>query len=374
MQKKQGSAFLSYSLGIGLLIVGSLVSCQKRSSSPRPVLEKDPTGLIIPNQALPPISSVEGSVLWPNGQVSYTMKIKNRSYLQVNGLVAPASYSRFLEQGSPVQNTEVKQQIRQDLLASLSQLEKQVKEEFLLKEIVAETGYYSMWIPYSEELWSRLQSVTQLPLPLTLEAVASDPQELARIQLQSEQINQLIASSHAKDSTDGFSGLVRIGVTNEWLEDIERELGERPDGSLVKVGITDTGITYNHPSFQNAVGQPRIAYMKDFTQEGKVYFPDTAKFTVRLGTAQEAQALGAKEENLLIAEDVSGHVNPVASTPAADGTALIALAKESPILVPADLRLAVQAGAVIKLGFLSELAFNGARGGAFDLNRNDKKD
>ncbi len=373
MQKKPGSAFLNHSLCFSLLLAGGLVSCQKRSS-PRPSADKDPTGLIVPTQPLPPIGPVGGTVQWPNGQVSYTLKIKGRQYLQVNGLIAPASYSRFLEQGSPLANDGVKQELRQSLLGALATLESQVHEQFLMKDIVAETGYYSMWIPYSESLWSKLQNVTELPIPLTLEAVGSDPKELDRIRLQSEQINKLIVAGNSKDTTDGFSGLVRIGVTNEWLQALNQELGEKADGSMVKVGITDTGITFNHPSFQDEAGKPRIAYMKDFTQEGKVYFPDTAKFTVRLGTAQEAQDLGVKEENLLYAEEVSGHVNTVASTPAADGPFLISVPKGSPIVVPTEVRQALQNGSSIKLGFLSETAFNGPKGDSFDLNRNLKKD
>ncbi|HYX38036.1 MAG TPA: S8 family serine peptidase [Oligoflexus sp.] len=298
------------------------------------------------------------------------MKIKNRNYIQVNGLVAPVTYSQFLEHGSPVHSSEVRDEIQQSLISSLKKLEADVNEEFLLKQIVPEAGYYSMWIPYSETVWSRLQAVKQLPVPMTLEAVTTDPSELQRVAQQSEQINQMIVAGQAKDKTDGFSGLVRIGVTNEWLQALEQELGEKVDGSLVKVGITDTGITYNHPSFLDSAGKPRVTYMKDFTQEGKIYFPNTAKFTVRLGTADEATAAGTLASNLLIADDVSAHVNIVASTPVADGANLMPVPKGTALVVPAEVRQAVQDGASVRLGFLAEIAL----GASFDLNRNRKTD
>jgi subtilisin family serine protease len=370
MQTNRGSARLSLSLCLSLLVAGGLMSCQKRSSSPRASVEQDPGGLIIPTQPLPPLDANDGVIKWPNGQISLTMKIKNRNYIRVNGLVAPVTYSQFLERGSPVHNAEVKDAIRQSLVQSLNKLEADVNEEFLLKDIVPEAGYYSMWIPYSDGVWSRLQAVKELPVPMTLEAVTTDPDELQRVVRQSERINQMIVAGQAKDKTDGFSGLVRIGVTHEWLQTLEQELGERPDGSLVRLGITDTGITYNHPSFLDHEGKPRVIYMKDFTQEGKVYFPGTARFSVRLGTAADALRQGTHEENLLIAEDVAAHVNTVASTPAADGINLVSLPKGAAMIVPADVRRAVQDGASVRLAFLAELGL----GASFDLNRNRKND
>lgn len=370
MQTNRGSARLSRSLCFSLLFAAGLMSCQKRSSSPRPTVEQDPGGLIIPTQPLPPLDAGDGVIKWPNGQISIAMKIKNRNYIQVNGLIAPVTYSQFLERGSPLHDAEVKDAIRQSLVSALNKLEADVREEFVLKDIVPEAGYYSMWIPYSESVWSRLQAVKDLPVPMTLEAVATDPNELQRIAKQSEQINQMIVAGQAKDKTDGFSGLVRIGVTNEWLQSLDQELGERADGSMVRVGITDTGITYNHPSFLDKDGKPRIIYMKDFTQEGKVYFPTTARFSVRLGTAADATRTGAREENLLIAEDVAAHINAVAATPAADGLNLVSLPKGAAIVVPADVRRAVQEGASVRLALMPEVGF----GPSFDLNRNRKSD
>src|SRR5690606_40283179 len=69
-----------------------------------------------------------------------------------------------------------------------------------------EAGYYSMWIPYEEALWNRLRAVKELPVPMTLEAVTTDPHELERIAQQSKAINDMIVAGKAKDTTDGFSG------------------------------------------------------------------------------------------------------------------------------------------------------------------------
>ncbi len=374
MDKKRSPHRLSRSLCVGLLL-SLLPSCQRASQTPRPGAEKDPAGLIIPTQPLPPIGSSGNEVKWPNGQSSFTLRIKDRNYVQVQGLIAPAAYAQLVEQGNPLNNGEVKRILAAELERGLAELESKTGENFLLKQIVPELGYYTMWIPYSETTWSKLQAIRELPTPLTLEAVATDPEELSRIVRQSDAINSLIVAANAKDSTDGFSGLVRIGVTNEWLKSLDAELGERADGSLVKVGITDTGITYNHPSFYDANGVSRITYMKDFTQEGKVYFPDTAQFTVRSATASEALGLGLPESQLVYAEDVSALVQTVAALPPADGENLVKIPKGTPLVLPADVRKALDEGASVRLGLLAETAFLSTRNGAsFDLNRNGKND
>jgi subtilisin family serine protease len=369
VQKQRASVIFSRVLCLSLVVAGG-VSCQKRSSAPRQAVEQDPGGLILPTQPLPVPDGNDGVIKWPNGQISLTMKIKNRMYIQVNGLVAPVTYGQFLERGSPLVEADVREALRQSLVRSLHKLETDMHEEFLLKEIVPEAGYYSMWIPYEEALWNRLRAVKDLPVPMTLEAVTTDPDELDRVAQQSKKINDLIVAGQAKDSTDGFSGLRRMGITPEWLQALEQELGEKADGSLVKVGVTDTGITYNHPSFLDAAGKSRIVYMKDFTQEGKVYFPNTAKFSVRLGTAAEANQIGIAQSKLLFVEDVSAHVNIVATTPPADGSNLLTLPKGAALEVPVEVRRAVAEGASVRLGFLAEVAL----GTAFDLNRNQKND
>ena len=351
----------------------SFGSCQKRSSGVRHGAGEDPSGLIIPSQPLPALSSDSSSVTWPNGQVSYTVKMKGRSYFEVQGLMGAHTFARRLQDGNPATQTLVRDTIRRAVLDSLKTLETVVGEEFLKKEVIGETGYYSMWVPYSQDLWSQLQKIKDLPTALTLEAVTSDPNELANITKVSKKVNEIIAAGGSKDSTDAFSGLVRIGVTNEFLQALEQELGSKADGSLVRVGITDTGITYNHPAFSDGKDQSRIAYMKDFTTEGKVYFPETAHFSVRLGTAKEAAALGASEENLLFASDVSVLINPTPDLPQADGENLIPLAKDTPLKVPSEVRHAVMDGATVKLGVLAESAYEGAEG-SFDLNRNGKRD
>ncbi len=327
----------------------------------------DPAGLIVPTQPLPPIIPNESIVSWPNGRVSFTIKVKGRSYLEVQGLMAPHSYSRHLQDGNPVHQVDVRKTIVNEVNESLTALEKSVGEEFLQKQVIGETGFYSMWIPYSQDLWSRLQNTKDLPTTLTMEAVTTDPGELSKIKELSKNINKIIASAASKDNTDGFSGLTRIGVTNQFLQGLEQELGEKADGSLVNVGITDTGITYNHPAFLDGNGKSRIAYMQDTTLEGKVYFPETAHFSVRLGTAAEAANFGTKEANLIFAEDVSAHLSPSADLPLADGANLLTLPKGTPLKVPAAIRQAVVDGATVKLGLLAEITYNSAEG-SFDLN------
>src|SRR5690606_15614467 len=77
----------------------------------------------------------------------------------------------------------------------------------------------------------------------------------------------------------GYSGLKRIGV-EAFLAQTESELTRLPDGSSVKVGVADTGITYNHPAFEDAEGNNRIVYLKDFTNEGLMHFSNAAQFQV----------------------------------------------------------------------------------------------
>jgi hypothetical protein len=73
----------------------------------------------------------------------------------------------------------------------------------------------------------------------------------------------------------------RMGVT-EFLSRVKEELnGQVPDGRRVRVGVTDTGVTFGHPAFQNPeTGVSRIEYMKDFTAEGAGFVTPEAKIKV----------------------------------------------------------------------------------------------
>lgn len=97
---------------------------------------------------------------------------------------------------------------------------------------------------------------------------------------------------HARAAVSGpsdnaaLSGLERIHAP-EFVRQVEAELGGRVsvDGSSVRLGITDTGITLNHPTFcaDAACPRSRVVYLKDFTREGRVYFAPSARFDVQAG-------------------------------------------------------------------------------------------
>jgi hypothetical protein len=141
-------------------------------------------------------------------------------------------------------------------------------------------GYFKVLLPYESKLFAgvdglRLQGLTFEPVIMDLDSMKRDrsltPQSLG-IDL-------------ATQSTADFSGLGPIGAV-EFEAQAEKDIGGgvRINGSSVQIGITDTGITYNHPTFKSALNpsKVRISYINDSTGEGTIYINPSASFSAKL--------------------------------------------------------------------------------------------
>jgi subtilisin family serine protease len=141
-----------------------------------------------------------------------------------------------------------------------------------------EVGYLKFWLPYQRDLLAKVKEVS-LPAEAYLNPLSYDVNSL-------KQIKDFTAASQGftpRGDSASFSGLAMLHAP-DFVKLVEASLpaGVKVDGSSVSIGITDTGITYNHPTFKDANGKPRIAYMKDFSREGRMYFNPAAKFDAKL--------------------------------------------------------------------------------------------
>jgi hypothetical protein len=226
-----------------------------------------------------------------------------------------------------------------------------------------EIAYFSLMLPFTNDLFAE---VKDLDLGdgnrIALNPVVHDPNVLKEIRALKPNAEELPPRSGSLDASKGFSGLERMGAI-EFVRLAEADIGNgaKVDGSTVTVGITDTGITYNHPTFRSAKGENRIVYMKDFTDEGITYFVPGAKF--------EAVAGESAEELVINAEVV---VTPrLPARPVGDRLTPINGLK---IKVSTELReRLLAAGVNARLAFLNEDSVQ-SPADAVDINNNGKLD
>ncbi len=232
----------------------------------------------------------------------------------------------------------------------------------------ADVGHFTVYLPYdASDLIASVRKVRFSPgVTVLINPIAHDPDAVKRIRELNPLAEELMPRVGVRrDDFSGFSGLERIGAP-EFVRLAEAAIGGgvRVDGSSVNLGITDTGITYNHPTFlDRARTTSRVAYMKDFTREGRVYFSDRARFQVRVPEG------GAADELRIDAQII---VTPrIPSVPAADTFVDVT---DFAIRVSPELRARLTTpGVPARLGFLTEDSLN-SEADPVDLNANGRKD
>jgi len=225
-----------------------------------------------------------------------------------------------------------------------------------------EIGYFTFLLPVERNLMRSLKSLG-FDRQLLLNAVTYDPNALSDIRAMNPRTEGLTVRDGRVD-TRGFSGLERIKAP-EFVEQAQNDIGgsAKVDGSRVNLGITDTGLTYNHPTFLNAEGKNRITYMKDFTSEGRVYFSPTAKLEVTAGGTL------ADDEVQVTFEYIATPRLP--NIPAGDA---LSTATNVKLKVSAELKaLLTTTGTSAKLGLFDEDSLQG-EGEQVDFNANGKLD
>ncbi len=203
-------------------------------------------------------------------------------------------------------------------------------------------------------------------------------------------LSSLENSTKRISSREDFMGHKQLRLRefiHQFQEDVKAETGISenipfPDGSSVRVGITDTGISVNHPIFRSDKDKEnkkhRVIYMNDFTREGIVYFTKDQLAIGRTLTAPELKELPPL--------DSANHYISLSGSVIAPqvGAANIGQIEETPIqdlVVAVDEKLKdklLLGDGSILLGVFSEKAYMAAVGEekkeVIDINHNYKYD
>ncbi|MGE0174539.1 MAG: S8 family serine peptidase [Oligoflexales bacterium] len=352
---------------VSVLVLLGTASCGHKKSKERkdevaPTFDKTP---VVPSGELPIIDD-KGRVVYSGGQYIQVTMINGIAYIPVEGIFHDRDFAIILDSSRRASTSAEEVKVRLD--KQLGLVTDKLKEHVSLLDIKTrpEIGYFSALAPY--EAYQQIGRIENLPYTVVINPVLTTPfdEKVAR-PLDAEAGNIL---KNARVANDAFSGLVPIGAP-ALIETLKSQFDIAIDGSTVTVGVADTGITFNHPSFEDAAGKNRIVYMKDFTAEGKVYFNPKAAFEVREPTAAEVpEGLGVEDVLIIAKAEVipptKGH-----TLPPADQYAEIL---EQKIITNPELRselLTAQSGA--KLGAIAEESY-AAEAEKIDINQNGKTD
>lgn len=296
-----------------------------------------------------------GRIELANGEYVQTKKFAGQSFVPIEGMIDNSDFENVLSSASMASTSknEAVLRINHSLKVSLDKL----KEEVQLVETTtySDVGFFTSYV--LAEDYDKLRTLRGLPYHLVVNPVVTKDSK-SMIKKMDTQLLQSIR--RAGFETDGFSGLRAIGEP-QFRRMIQKELGHTPDGSSVKVGVADTGLTLNHPTFDDESGKTRIIYMKDFTNEGRVYINPTAKFSVSVNSDAEDSS-----QSLDFEADVLPSASSAFSAPIADAFVTV----KGTMLVSKTLReKLLKAGNGAKLGVLLESSWN-APGEVVDFNLN----
>lgn len=325
----------------------------------------------VPTQELVLAKPDAGRIELGNGAYVPVQHVAGEPHVGVIAIVENASFARFAAfdgQASQGAGAAAEREYQLRLDARLRATAQALQEELgPVRELrfAPRFGYFSMRMKLAA--YQRLSEVKGLPADLLVNPVVVTPDQDKSLRKMDRKLAEEVISGRL--SNDGYSGLARMGVP-EFLEAVSAELGETPTGSRVRVGVTDTGVTYAHPSFTDEDGESRIVYMRDFTGEGRLYFNPAARFAIAEATAEEVPEGIDPAAVLLIDAQAVRPVAGAISQPVADDFFEV----KTRILVSPELKAALLApGAAARLGVTTEVAFK-LEQERVDLNRNGKDD
>lgn len=222
-----------------------------------------------------------------------------------------------------------------------------------------ETGYFRVWLPYQTDLFRSVRDL-RLDRPVLIDPVAQYRDAVGdakRFRPQAEGFDL----AGARTNPESFQGLKELGVL-EFVAAAQQDIGGGAvvDGSSVKLGITDTGITFNHPAFYTLDGsRNRVSYMRDFSGEGTVFLPADAPVTL------------TEEDGKIVLSTEYLRTPRAGDAPALDApTQLLSLKLQ----VTEAQKAAIQgAGSTLRVGYLEESVYQGS-GDTVDINHNGKLD
>jgi subtilisin family serine protease len=188
--------------------------------------------------------------------------------------------------------------IPNDLKTRSTEMEKLTKElkKNKVRVLSADpaTGYFKAFVPYQASLFAAIENI-DFNLRFVINPIIYDPNTVKNIHLLSKEMNETVDVNFNASNNASYSGLQRIRAP-EFVKEVQKELGGIAiDGSSVSVGVTDTGVTYDHPSFLSGQSKKsRVKYMKEFTGEGTLYFNPISKTTITAGTNPDELLVSAE--------------------------------------------------------------------------------
>jgi subtilisin family serine protease len=349
-----------------------------------PVANVEP-GLSVPSGGWPQIDAGSQKATYP-GTDAYTpvLHIRGIPHIQVHGILDNSSFQSLSATALSYPQADRKPLFKAQLekiTAALGTHGKLVGVTFH-----PEIGYFSGYLPvgamnslsgqaHSKALVQQSKAIKHVKLEVSglkfgviLDPVVVTPLSDKQLRKPSQLgLSALNPTGDGRDSNESFSGLVRMGLDRAFQEQIEKEVGSKVDGSSVNVGVVDTGVTMNHPTFENAEGKSRIIHMKDYTGEGRMFFNPSAKLEVIVPSKIPDGA--DKNSYLEINAQVLVAPSGFAGSPIADDFNEL---KNLGIQVSPELRaLLLDRESGVRAGLMLETAFENARSQEYvDINQN----
>ncbi len=321
--------------------------------------------MIAPKIAAPTETGPAIAVL-ENGARVRILREGRRSLVEAEAVLSEKSFARLSSVAATKEDRQVL--IRSELDRAIQQLTRQGARVLYRAD---EIGYFAFALPFELGSADLLAGVRKIRLESTLliNPIHFDLDSLASVKTLSTELLSDAGLSQAppRETNDGFSGLDTVGAT-EFEALVESELGNgvQINGSSVRLGITDTGITLNHPTFRSHradhVDASRIVYLKDFTQEGRVYFHPDALLSIKTGSS---------DEELLISGEVI-QTPRLPSLPVGDQRTQV---KDLKLRVSSTLKAELSdpiRARNFRLGFLAEDSLNGEED-LVDINANGSR-
>ena len=286
-------------------------------------------------------------------------------FLEVEGTLSPEAYANLAQPVAHLPRAERLAAMGREIEDALARMKRGAN--ILALTYDSESAYFTFLLPQRADqgMLEALKAVQfKRGTEIYFNPVSYDRDSLVNIRALTPAAEGLVLNSNPRGNDAGFSGLERIGAI-DFARIAEQSIGGgvKVDGSSVKLGVTDTGITYNHPTFLSADGHNRISYMRDFTREGRVYFNSTAKFEVTAAPAGSdydlsinAQVINTPKLPTLPSGDTLADVNDLHIKASSELVALLTAANSK-----------------AKLGILNEDSMNGDTE-KVDINHNGKID
>lgn len=339
------------------------VAPEARQQAPELVIPKLPEhkegeGGTVIGRDLPRQGSDEPIVL-SSGGVIPVIVISGERYLPVELAVESGGYAQMML-SVPHDDALQEERAMASEMARLLKVLSQSLKLYQLK-IYGREGFATAIVKEADYIHAS-QTTTKLPARLIINPVVHSGKGEALKRVMANDVEQGNAVSRAS-----LSGLERIGEP-AFVAEAEKTIGEKVDGSSVRLGVADTGITYNHPTFFDESGKSRIDYMKDSSGEGRAFFHPTAKFEISETFDGELPS-GVKEGDALSL--TAEFIEPTKNTQFTPQGDKLSSVTKMPLLVSAELKAQLLANPGAKLAAFSEESFSSSDEKA-DINQNGK--